>query len=64
MIEDYLCFDTNLSDKIRRGIMITESYDSLSTLKEQRPRGIVGEYYRVGNDVYSWITDIENYSDL
>ena len=60
VIEDYLCFDTNLSDKIRRGIMITESYDSLSTLKEQRPRGIVGEYYRVGNDVYSWITDIEN----
>ena len=63
-IEDYLCFDTNLSDKIRRGIMITESYDNLSTLKEQRPRGIVGEYYRVGNDVYSWITDIQNYSDL
>ena len=60
----YICFDLNLNDKIKRANVIKGSYDSFDSLKEAHPLGIVGEYYRIGNDVYSWISDIENYTNM
>ena len=59
-----ICFDLNLRDKIRRAIPISDTFATVSDLKEQLPFGIVGKYYRVGNSVYTWINDINTYSEL
>lgn len=59
-----ICFDTNLEDKIRRAFVITGEYTDIDSLKANVPQGISGQYYKVGSDVYTWITDIEHYKEL
>lgn len=73
-----ICFDTDMSDKIRKPHYIYPKdrnghvFDSLAQLKRKYPTGIVGRYYYVNaggaapdeTGVYTWITDIDNYYNL
>ena len=60
-----ICFDTNVSDGIRRCFTIDKIYVDLDLLKQEHPTGIVGKYYYiVGDGVYTWVSDVKNYNDL
>ena len=67
-----ICFDTSVQDGIRRCYDIKGQYSSLDDLKQDRPVGIVGEYYAITSyddqdnlivDIYSWVTNIQDYND-
>ena len=67
-----ICFDTSVQDGIRRCYDIKGQYASLDDLKQDRPVGIIGEYYVITTyddqdnliaDVYSWVTNIQEYND-
>lgn len=64
-----IVFDTSMDDKIRRcyGITVDQEFSTLEDLKSTYPDGIVGKYYKVGRsspDIYTWISDIDNYNNL
>ena len=63
-INKTICFDTNLDDKIRRAFVIMGEYTDINSLKADKPTGISGQYYKVGNSVYTWITDIDKYKNM
>ena len=60
------CFDTSVSDGIRRCFAVEKEYATLDLLKSEIPQGIVGKYYYINEEeaIYTWISDIKNYEML
>ena len=66
-----ICFDTSVDDGIRRAFIADTRFSTIEDLKEHIPTGIVGQYFAIptphesGNyDIYTWVTDINNYNTL
>lgn len=58
-----ICFDTCMSDKIRKPYIIKGKYLNLEGLKSDVPTGLVGDYYYIKdeNKVYAWVSDMADY---
>ena len=56
-----ICFDVNMSDYIKRPYRIQGTYATLDELESIVPVGIAGNYYKVGEDIYTWVADQQNY---
>ena len=56
-----ICFDINMSDYIKRPYKIQGAYATLDELQSMVPVGITGQYYKVGDDIYTWVVDQKSY---